>query len=59
MMFLNGGKIMSEKLPIDGPAGRQEVSEAYRDHYDAIFKPKKSKTDGGNENVKKDSEHRT
>jgi len=29
---------MSEKLDIDGPAGRQEVTDKYRDNYDRIFK---------------------
>jgi hypothetical protein len=56
MMLLNyGGKIMpSKKLEIDGPAGRQEVSDNYRDNYDLIFRkdsqtfPKKSQKGGGN-----------
>jgi hypothetical protein len=34
-----GGEIMpKEKLPIDGPAGRNEVTENYRDNYDSIFR---------------------
>jgi hypothetical protein len=28
----------NKKLPIDGPAGRNEVSDEYRDNYDRIFK---------------------
>jgi len=45
---------MSEKLPIDGPAGRQEVNKSYRDNYDDIFRPEKSnKKDGGKKNDRK------
>ena len=42
------------KLPIDGPAGRQEVTDDYRDNYDRIFRPTKSKKDGGKSDAKKD-----
>ena len=48
-------------VPIDGPAGRQEVTDEYRENYDRTFNgtsvctgcddcdctPKKSKQDGG------------
>jgi hypothetical protein len=34
-----GGKIMSKKkLPIDGPAGRNEVTNNYRDNYNMTFR---------------------
>ena len=29
---------MGNKLEIDGPAGRSEVTENYRDNYDRIFR---------------------
>ena len=29
---------MSKKLSIDGPAGRNEVTDDYRDNYDMIFR---------------------
>lgn len=43
---------MSKKLEIDGPAGRQEVSDAYRDNYDRIFNPKKPIKVEGKSNAK-------
>jgi hypothetical protein len=45
---------MGKKIEIDGPAGRQEVSDKYRSNYDAIFS-KKSKKDGGKNNGKSSS----
>lgn len=42
---------MGKKIEIDGPAGRQEVNDAYRSNYDAIFS-KKSKKDGGKDDGK-------
>ena len=38
------------KLKIDGPAGRQEVSNKYRENYDAIFKTNKKSTKGRRKN---------
>lgn len=35
MMYQNGGNIMPVK--IDGPAGRNEVTDEYRKNYDRIF----------------------
>jgi hypothetical protein len=32
------GIVKNKKLTIDGPAGRNEVSEKYRDHYDMVFR---------------------
>ena len=38
------------KLKIDGPAGRQEVSDKYRANYDAIFRTHKKPTKGRRKN---------
>jgi hypothetical protein len=45
MMYQNGGNIMPVK--IDGPAGRQEVTDEYRKNYDRIFNGTSASTSCG------------